>query len=107
MQIVFALATVLPHPAVLFLGLASLAGDPQQVRLLERQKIVARKPRTERACDLQSLAITVFAAQEDHEHGSGIHAGFAVGVVGIVQILKSLFLVAAQADERDSDLRSE
>ena len=43
----------------------------------------------------------MFAAQENHEHNSGVHAGFAIAVVSIIQILKSFFFVAAQSDQRD------
>src|SRR3984893_7959357 len=98
---ILSLAPVLPDPAILLLSLSALARRPQQVRLFQRQKVVARKPRTEDASDLQSLVIAMLAAQEDHEHDPGVHAGFAIRVVLITQIPKSFFFVAAQSNQRD------
>ena len=98
---VLAFASVLPDPAILFLGLAVFARRPQQVRLFEHQKIVARKPGGERACSLQCLRVAVLPAQEQHQDNAGIHAGFATGMRGFREIPDSLLLVSAQTHQRN------
>src|SRR5438270_11556018 len=95
--VVRSLAPVLPHPAILFLGFAILAGRPQQVRLFQWQKVIARKSRTDHTGDLQSLATPVCAAQETLQNHPGVRAAVAVGVVIVSRLRRSFLLVAASS----------
>ena len=54
----------------------------------------------------QGFVITVLASQEKHQQDLRIHAGFAVSLGALLQILESLILVSAQPDHRGRRLHS-
>src|ERR1700733_2523860 len=83
-----------------------MAAGTQKVGFFQREEIISGIALSEVMHPSASLVIAALAAQKQAEYDSGIDGVLSVALGDFAKVGKTLFLGAAQANQRDSDFHT-